>query len=113
MTREEAIELLRSWDGVYIGYSSDEVEEAHEMAIKALSQEPCDDAISREDAREAFFKWFFDSKDLRTVDEVVDKLPSVTQKSETETWNGIHGQITAPKGTFKKIFDDAESEDKK
>ena len=33
-------------------------------------------------------------------------------ESETETWNGIHGQITAPKGTFKKIFDDAESEDK-
>ena len=32
-------------------------------------------------------------------------------ESETETWNGIHGQITAPKGTFKKIFDDAESED--
>lgn len=44
MTREEAIKLLRNWDGVYIGYSSDEVEEAHDMAIKALSQEPCEDA---------------------------------------------------------------------
>ena len=40
MTREKAIELLRSWDGVYIGYSSDEVEEAHNMAISALEQEP-------------------------------------------------------------------------
>ena len=33
-------------------------------------------------------------------------------ESETETWDGYHGQITAPKGTFKKIYEDAESEDK-
>ena len=26
---------------------------------------------------------------------------------ETETWNGIHAQVTAPKGTFKKIFEDS------
>lgn len=33
------------------------------------------------------------------------------EPQETETWNGIHGQITAPKGTFEKIWEDAESED--
>lgn len=27
-------------------------------------------------------------------------------KEETETWNGYHGRITAPKGTFKKIYED-------
>ena len=34
------------------------------------------------------------------------------EPQETETWNGYHGQITAPKGTFEKIYEDAESEDK-
>ena len=34
------------------------------------------------------------------------------QESEkTETWNGIHAQITAPKGTFEKIFNDADDDD--
>jgi len=27
---------------------------------------------------------------------------------ETENWNGIHAQITAPKGTFERIFNDAD-----
>ena len=30
--------------------------------------------------------------------------------SHTETWNGYHGQITAPKGTFQKIWDDCDQE---
>ena len=29
---------------------------------------------------------------------------------QTETWNGYHGQINAPKGTFKKIWDDCKQE---
>lgn len=36
----------------------------------------------------------------------------MVEPQETETWNGYHGQITAPKGTFEKIYEDAESEDK-
>ena len=35
----------------------------------------------------------------------------MVEPQETETWNGYHGQITAPKGTFEKIYEDAESED--
>lgn len=27
-----------------------------------------------------------------------------------ETWNGYHGQVTAPKGTFEKIYNDTEEE---
>ena len=34
----------------------------------------------------------------------------MVEPQETETWNGYHGQITAPKGTFEKIYEDAESE---
>lgn len=33
------------------------------------------------------------------------------QMHEIETWNGYHFQVTAPKGTFKKIFNDAEPEE--
>lgn len=28
-----------------------------------------------------------------------------------ETWNGFHGQVTAPKGTFKRIYADADGGD--
>lgn len=30
---------------------------------------------------------------------------------ELETWNGIHAQITAPKGTFERIWNEAGEED--
>ena len=34
------------------------------------------------------------------------------REGETETWNGIHGQVVAPKGTFEKIWNEAkEGED--
>ena len=32
-------------------------------------------------------------------------------KADTETWNGIHAQITAPKGTFDKLFEEAKESD--
>lgn len=36
MTREEAIQVLKDWDGYFIGHSSDDVNEALNMAIKKL-----------------------------------------------------------------------------
>lgn len=30
---------------------------------------------------------------------------------ESETWEGIHAQVTAPKGTFDKIWNEAEDND--
>lgn len=32
------------------------------------------------------------------------------ENEETETWNGFHGQITAPKGTFEQIFNDTDDD---
>lgn len=32
------------------------------------------------------------------------------EPQEMETWNGIHAQITAPKGTFERIFNEADDE---
>ena len=34
----------------------------------------------------------------------------MVEPQETETWNGYHGQITAPKGTFERIFNDADDD---
>lgn len=35
----------------------------------------------------------------------------VKKSIKTETWNGFHGQVTAPKGTFEKIFNDEDNND--
>lgn len=51
MTREEAIRILdyeRPNGNCGCGASDEEIEEALTMAIKALEQEPCEDAISRQ-----------------------------------------------------------------
>lgn len=34
----------------------------------------------------------------------------IFEQEPQETWNGYHGQITAPKGTFEKIYNDTEEE---
>jgi hypothetical protein len=40
----------------------------------------------------------------------IQHLPSVRPKTELETWEGIHAQVTAPKGTFDKIWNEAEED---
>jgi hypothetical protein len=40
---------------------------------------------------------------------IIDK--HLQETSETETWSGFHGQITAPKGTFEKIYNSPDEED--
>lgn len=53
MTREEARQwFLKVYSEIKGRGYVDENEEAYEMAIKALSQEPCDDAINRDMALE-------------------------------------------------------------
>lgn len=34
----------------------------------------------------------------------------MVEQKETETWHGIHAQITAPKGTFERIFNEADDD---
>lgn len=53
MEREEAIDIIKNYDVNDCGYchqGGDEVEEAFNIAIKALEQEPCEDVISRQTA---------------------------------------------------------------
>ena len=64
-------------------------EEALELGIKALEQEPCDNC---------------------EVGNPCLYCRHEFEPQETETWNGIHGQITAPKGTFERIFNEADDD---
>ncbi len=34
----------------------------------------------------------------------------MVEPQETETWNGIHAQITAPKGTFERMFNETDDD---
>ena len=85
MTREEAIEVLNMVEAHGLA------EEAKQMAIQALSQEPCDDAISRILQR----MWNCRGKHTTSIDKVAmeqiirDEL-SVTQKSDEQLYkNGF------------------------
>ena len=48
MTREEAIDLLDNLIGMVEDNHNSNYDTALQMAIKALEQEPCEDAISRQ-----------------------------------------------------------------
>ena len=94
MTREEAIEILKQFKKCLSDVVFDEKgSEAWQMAIKALSQEPCDDAISREDAIKALQKVACYSAAIRArMIGTIEDLPPVTHKSgkwiEKDGWDG-------------------------
>ena len=89
MTREEAITLIKSAQLMLINPTTNEpISDLHmalEMAIQALSQEPRDDAISREAVRKCFYGFVKMDKDtlpyveeyLKTVMRRINEFPSV------------------------------------
>ena len=96
MTREEAIEVMKAYRDKVINSVSNQLDgdiKAFDMAIQALSQEPCNDAIDRE----YLFKVLDDfcghdrtaTITLDTLADLVYELPSVTQKSGK--WHIAHG----------------------
>lgn len=167
MKNEIARREIESLDYYLQNHTNDYSEESHTammMAIKALKQEDCEDAISRQ-AVLAVIKnnWneFPDDYDfMQESINAIEALQPVTpqpksghwiavtngrgghecslcheyassykdgderltkycpscgakmvEPQETETWNGIHGQIIAPKGTFERIFNDVDDDD--
>ena len=90
MTREEAIKILKSKMDGHTD-TSYEWAETVRMAIKALEQEPCEDAISREAVHDLIATWLSDyllddtREVLEVIDEKVEDLPSVTPKGVTIT----------------------------
>ena len=97
MTNKEAIKWLKveaSYIESDIGHGK-EILEAYDMAIEALKQEPCEDAISRQavlDAMRGLTRWCVRSEDGKfnnvglLYDDVmfgIDKLPPVTPQPIT------------------------------
>ena len=84
MTREEAkrrMEICRDFLANNYSDMGEPNFTAFEMAIKTLSQEPCADAVSRQDALNCLNGTWGDYSVLNEVYERISKLPSVTQKS--------------------------------
>jgi len=114
MTNEEAIKvLLDEWkcidrnDGINCDRQCEKcdlvmdsaiLKDAYNMAIQALSQEPCEDVVSRKDIQDYIAKYLsqYLYEDVRQAVEAIDTyigdMPSVTQKSgkwilTIEDWN--------------------------
>ena len=79
MTREEAIEKLNNAKGCPLLYDSHI--EALDMAISALEQEACDDAISRQAVLDGLKGCMCEDWVKTLFATMVKQLPSVTQKS--------------------------------
>lgn len=69
MTREEAIERLNNAKGCPLLYDSHV--EAIEMAISALEQEPCDDAISRDAVLKVIDGWYEQNRDTENIEDLI------------------------------------------
>ena len=91
MTREEAKEkLYLEWQKFLennIDYAG--ISEAYKMAFRALEQEPCDDAISRQAVQDYIAKYLsqYLYNDVReaveVIDEYIGELPSVKPQEKT------------------------------
>lgn len=92
MTKEEAVKILKEIEYPANGDNWEEREKAFDMAIKALSAEPCEDCISRQavmNLMRGLTRWCVRSGDGKfnnvglLYDDVMfglDRLPSVTPK---------------------------------
>jgi len=126
MTNQEAIKELQEDKALYMPEEWIEALDrdtpdgrlitALDMAIKALEQEPKTGHWILTDDDFVYCSECEDSYYPRPIDASWNYCPHcgcrmVEQESEeTETWNGIHAQITAPKGTFERIFNEADDD---
>ena len=78
MTREEAIEVLNTYD-ISEDNEDTEFKNALALAIKALEKEPCEDAVSRKAVAEIINRQRFgiDKISMGIIKEKIESLPSV------------------------------------
>lgn len=91
MTREEAIAILiREIDDDPFMRTEyrEQIHEAFNIAIKALEQEPCEDAISRQAVLDKLNEWEWQELYLpiHFKENIIDELPSVTPAERTGHW---------------------------
>jgi len=97
MTREEAINIISQMIKDEEGVLSENTVEAHKMAIEALEQEPCEDAISRKIITAFLSGLISDDTERKKALQYVNELPSVNPQLKT-------GQFA--KWVATEIFDD-------
>ena len=102
MTTEKAIEFGKIFLKTIENEKGSATYEFVEMAIKALDQEPCEDAISRQAVLEQIYNW---SKDefLRVTNPFdylrkrINSIPSVTPQPKIGHWieefNDLEGEV--------------------
>ena len=115
MTREEAINIMSQMIKDEEGFLSDNTVEAHKMAIQALSQEPCDDAISREAALEKMADYvasgYADSaEDFEEYSRIICQLPSVTPQKHGK-WI-VHPEIETSTPEYLMFYECSKCGDK-
>ncbi len=86
MTREKAIKAIQDFRNDYDSNGSGYLDEALEMAIKALEQEPCEDAVSRQAVHDGMIKYGFHASDMTITEFVEDVLPPVTPIRKKGKW---------------------------
>ena len=85
MTREQAIKWLKTFKG---NTGMTELSQAFDVAIAALSAEPCGDAISRQAAIRTFLGKVHDDYPMLSdvMIGILEQLPPVTPKQRTGHW---------------------------
>lgn len=94
MTKEEVVKMLKSKMDGHTD-TSYEWAETVRMAIKALEQEPCEDAISRQAVIDTIDKWVksmhvliaLPANEVTPLFESVHELPSVTPQPKMGKWS--------------------------
>ena len=90
----EKCDTYNSYEGCYecdLGYKQGNIGEQIEslrLAIKALDQEPCEDAISRQAVMNCFKKWQpYMATRLFDFEKELSSLPPVTSQPKSGHWN--------------------------
>lgn len=88
MTSDEAISIMNVIVHMLEPqYDTDRIEDAVEMAIKALEKEPCEDAVSRQAVHEILNDaYFLKIDDGAALQESVNQLPPVTPQPKIGRW---------------------------
>ena len=89
MTNKEAVKQIK--ENCYFASISEKTKQALDMAIKALEQQPCEDCISREHAKQFLYYEIEHLHDdglydcfSRIIDDMYNELPSVTPQYTDE-----------------------------
>jgi hypothetical protein len=93
MTKEEAINVLNDYDINFERNTAEEIAEAHEIAIKALEQESCEDCCNGNQTEKAKLcqKSYIAGMEHNCENEEIIKLSKDGQPSED--WNAVLDEL--------------------